>query len=184
MRLSIIVPTVDRPSLTRTLQSIADQPLQTGDEVLVVGGTGEAVLPFADLGFKHLACQPGRNWGCDERTLGIAAASGSHLAFLDDDDWWTEGARQTIAAAVSDETDRPFLFRMQYAASGSTLWFTPEVKVGNVSTQMIVVPNRPERLGRWTTRREGDHDFIASWTWQKDQIVWREEVIAMIGRHR
>jgi len=179
--LSIIVPTCGRSSLRHTLASIAEQPLQPDDEVLVCGGPAEAMSAVADYGARYLPLPSGHNWGCAERTHAIAQARGTHLAFLDDDDTWLPSARANIARAVADTPDQPILFRMQYA-SGRVLWDKPRLIVGNVSTQMIVVPNDPLRLGTWSVRREGDYDFLASMRWRPEAIVWREEVIAQIWK--
>ena len=191
MSLSIIVPTIGRPTLQATLASLVGQPLarspvpgvDEGDEVLVIGGPASAVELFAEDGVRHVPCPMGGHWGCEERTLGITQARQSHLAFLDDDDVWTPNARAAIGRAIAMAPDRPILFRMRYA-SGRVLWKVPELRIQNVSTQMIVVPNDPTRLGRWTVRREGDYDFLASMGWPASDIVWRDEVIAEIGQDR
>jgi len=183
MMLSIIVPTVGRASLEATLRSLVAQPLAQVDEVLVIGGDARDVAPFEVYGARHLPYHPGGHWGCEERTVGIGKATGSHLAFIDDDDIWLPGARETIARAIAQTPDKPMLFRMRYP-SGRVLWDNKRVLRGNVSTQMVVVPNIPGRLGRWTTRREGDYDFIRSLRWRPEKIVWREDVIAEIGAER
>jgi len=187
MKLSIIIPTVGRDSLQATLESVVSQTHRVGpdaDEVLVIGGPGAAVAPYADAGCRHLPCPPGGDWGCVERTKGIAAATGTHLAFIDDDDVWVPGARLALAHAMADWPDRLALFRMRYRKDGAILWDKPVLRVGNVSTQMILVPNDPARLGRWTTRREGDFDFISSCQWPEQAIAWYDNVIAEIGRRR
>jgi glycosyltransferase involved in cell wall biosynthesis len=191
MSLSIIVPTIGRPSLFNTLASIVAQPLDRspvpdvdeGDEVLVIGGSPAGIIGFESFGVRHVPCPMGGHWGCEERMLGIAQARQSHLAFLDDDDVWLPHARAAIGRAIATDPDQPILFQMRYG-SGRVLWATPSVQMGNVSTQMIVVPNDPTRLGRWTTRREGDYDFLASLGWPASDIVWRDEVIAEIGQER
>lgn len=182
MSLSIIVPTVGRPSLAATLASLVSQLDRSagGDEVLVIGGPAGAVEPFVGDVIRHIPCPPGRHWGCEERTLGISQARQSHLAFLDDDDVWVPGARAAIARAIAETPDRPILFRMCFP-SGLILWADPVLRCGNVGTPMIVIPNDPIRLGRWTVRYCGDYEFLASMRWAASDIVWCDEVIAEIG---
>lgn len=182
MKLSIIIPTCGRRTLERTLQSLADQPLQPDDEVLVAGGPLCRMAVTARYGVTYVPVPAGKDWGCKERTAAIARAGGTHLAFIDDDDWWLPGARAAIAAAMASTPAAPVLFRMRYAHSGGELWTKPELKCGNVSTQMMLLPNDPGKLGRWTRRREGDFDFLQSMRWPPEAIVWRNEVIAMIGQ--
>jgi glycosyltransferase involved in cell wall biosynthesis len=188
MSLSIIVPTCGRATLARTLDSVVPQlqrspvaGVDEGDEVIVVGGPADAVAPYVARGVRHEPHRAMHHWGCEERTRAIALARQSHLAFIDDDDYWTPDARVAIAEAVAEYPEQPILFRMQYV-SGGILWRERAVRCGNVSTQMIVVPNDPLRLGVWTTRRAGDFDFIASWRWRETDIVWREAIIARVGR--
>jgi glycosyltransferase involved in cell wall biosynthesis len=177
MTLSIIVPTTGRDSLRDTLASLVAQPLRVEDEVIVVGGSVAAVKGYR---VRHLPCEPGGHFGCEERMQGIAASTGTHLAFLDDDDVWMPETRAVIARAVQTAPDRPHLFRMVYP-SGRLLWARPRLKSGNVSTQMIVVPNDPARLGCWTIRREGDYDFLRTMRWPRRDILWHTDVIARLG---
>jgi len=180
MKLSIILPTVGRNTLGRTIESLVRQPLDPDDEVLVIGGPASTVEPMLPSSMTYLPSLPGRNWGCLERTIGLRYATGTHLAFIDDDDTWTPIARSAIRTAMIETPSVPVLFRMRYL-DGRELWTKPVLKVGNVSTQMILIPNDPSRLGRWTRRREGDYDFLASMRWSPTDIVWRSEVIAEIG---
>lgn len=173
MTVSYIVPTVGRPSLVNTLASIETWP---GDEILVVG----QVSGVTDPRVRAIPCARGEDWGGVERRLGMAVATGAYLAFIDDDDTYLPGARAEMAWTMADTPGRPTLFRIQYP-SGAVLWRDPFLRLGNVSTQMILVPNDPGRLGHWSGRREGDYDFLASMAWGPETIVWRPEVIAEMG---
>jgi glycosyltransferase involved in cell wall biosynthesis len=185
MKLSILVPTCGRPTLQRALASLAAQPLDPTDEVLVIGGDAGVIASFAAGGYelRHIPSALGHDWGNMERTLGISVARGTHLAFMDDDDWWLPGARAAIADAMQRTPTHPVLFRMQYL-DGRLLWDKKLVACGNVSTIQILIPNDPLRLGRWTKRREGDYDFLASMKWPASDVVWREDVIAQVGKNR
>ena len=180
-RLSIIVPTIGRLTLGATVRSLVEQPLQEGDEIIVVGGCARPLARFANHPVRHLASPVGKNWGCLERTTGIGAASGTHLAFIDDDDIWLPGARAAIDEALREHSEQPLLFRMRYRRTGRELWSEPVLRMGNVSTQMMVLPNDPSKLGRWGARYEGDYDFLASMRWPVESIIWRDRVIAQLG---
>jgi glycosyltransferase involved in cell wall biosynthesis len=177
-RLSVIVPTTGRASLARALQSLADQPLAPEDEVLVVGEGDPVAATVARFGYTWIACPPGHNFGCDERTLGIARATGTHLVFLDDDDAFLPGAFAAIRAAVAAAPGRPVMFRM-IAPGGRVLWTDPVVRIGNHGTPQFVPPNDPARLGQWGTRYEGDFDFCVSTLahYPADALVWDPTVI-------
>lgn len=156
-RLTVIVASCGRPTLARTLDSVKPQ-LHRGDEVLVSVNND---------------CP----WGHAARNQLMLVARGNTLLFMDDDDVYLPGALSAVRAAVAAEPDRLHIFRMRYA-SGGELWTWPQVMQGNVSTQMIAVPNRPADLGTWGTRYEGDLDFISST--KMGEPVWHEDVIALI----
>ncbi len=157
---TVVLPTCGRATLGRTLDALAPQ-LQYGDELLVL----HRMAP----------------WGNKARNEVIEGrAAGSHLWFMDDDDMPTPDALEDIRAGVSENPDRVHLFRMQYR-DGKTIWREPVVRVGNVSTILTVVPNDPDRLGRWGTRYESDHDFIAETLQIRgEEPVWHEEVVALV----
>lgn len=187
-RFSIIVPTCGRRSLARTLQSIAAQELAAGDEVLLVtdGPQPLAANLFARSGLpgRCLEAPSSHDYGGTQRNMGMEEASGDHLLFMDDDDIFTPQAFATIRAALCEAPDLPHLFRMSYAADGRLLWARPELRPGNVSTQMMVYPNRPD-LRRWDGWFGHDFRFVLNnqRLWPPDSLVWRHEVIAVVRPH-
>jgi len=142
IRLSVIVPTTGRTTIGRTLDSITPQ-LLPGDEVIVIRD------------------QSG-DWGATPRTRGMREATGSHILFMDDDDVYLPDAFARIRSALRLAPNRPHLFQLHREPIGDVLWKDAAVRVANVSTQMFVTPNDPNRLGVWGTRYEGDYDFINS----------------------
>jgi hypothetical protein len=184
-RFSIIVPTCGRRSLGRTLESILGQALIDGDEVLLItdGPQPLAVEVFRASGLpgRCLEMPATRDFGAAQRNRGMDLATGDYLLFMDDDDVYAAGAFTAVRGALKAAAGCPHLFRMRYAADGRVLWADRAVAPGNVSTQMIVFPNRPQ-LCRWDSRHGHDHRFVASNLplWPADSLVWREEVIALI----
>jgi len=173
--ISFIVPTVGRPTLYRALQSITQQRAPD-DEVLVISDSPEAAQVAAVAGCTFVECARGHDYGCAERTAGIAAARGQHLAFMDDDDIYLPGARQCMEDARATVPDKPILFRMVW--NDCVLWRDPELREGNVSSQMMLIPNDKTKLGQWGHRYEGDFDFLASMQWPASEIHWCPDIIA------
>ncbi len=190
--LSIVIPTVGRPTLKRTLESIKNQEILPGDEVLVVGDgeQPEAERMFHAAGLPGMYCStegPARDWGARPRTEGARRSTAEYVLYMDDDDWYVAGAFACIRRALAENAGRPHMFRMRRPSKNDVLWRKPEVRLGNVSTQMFVHPNQPSRTGRWGRRYAGDLDFIRSTLakWPPGALVWREEVIAVwTGRPR
>jgi glycosyltransferase involved in cell wall biosynthesis len=180
-KLSIVIPTLGRPSLERALASCAG-----ADEIIVAldHSRGIVKLPLKRLPL-NARCIEGR-WGVTGghagRVAGIKLATGTHLAFMDDDDVYNPGAIQLMREAACD---RPVIFRMSHYMHG-VLWREPVVEFGNVSTQMYVVPNDPARLGTWTPHKPswrepgGDYTFIAECIEKMGEPIWREEIISTI----
>jgi spore maturation protein CgeB len=176
-RFSVIVPTTGRATLVRALQSVADQ-LEPGDEVIVVGGDDAGAEAAIRFGFTFIPCGPGGNFGCTERTMGIARATGTHLVFLDDDDAFLPGAFAKMREACAAHPGRPVMFRM-IAPGGRVLWHEPVVRLGNHGTPQFVTPNDRARLGQWGTRYEGDFDFCVSTLahYPEGALVWDSTVV-------
>jgi glycosyltransferase involved in cell wall biosynthesis len=154
---SIIVPTTGRPSLPQTLASIVEQ-LEPGDEVLVVRD---------DSG----------DFGDTPRNEAMPRARGTHLLFMDDDDQYARGALATIRRFAEDHPGRIGIFRMRFD-HGLVLWRRPALEYGNVSTQLIVVPNVPGKLARWERRGDviGDYVFITETAKLQGEPIFRDEI--------
>lgn len=160
MRISVIIPTINRPELANTIKSITPQ-LASGDEIIICSDkTGD--------------------WGATPRTKGMLQATGDILMWIDDDDVYTPDAFATVRACLK-EKPHPHLFRMvRNKPFNDVIHKKHEVVRGNVSTQMFVVPNDKKRLGKWGVKYDGDFNFIESTLslWGGN-VVWREEVISV-----
>jgi len=172
--ISFIVPTIGRPSLTQTLASIEWRP---GDEILIVG---ERQYATNHQRIRWVPCLRGNDWGAKERNVAMPLARGRYLAFMDDDDMYAPGHRALMQDAIETTPGKPVIFRQQYP-DGRTLWKDPVVAFGNVGTPMVLVPNIPERLGIWGSFVGGDCAFIETLGWLRNEIVWRTDVVALIG---
>jgi hypothetical protein len=173
--ISFIVPTIGRPSLAKTLASIECWP---GDEILVVGSWNMV----GDTRPRYIVHAPGRDWGHTERNFATPMAHGHYLAHIDDDDVYMPGHRALMADAIIKTPNRPVLFKMRYP-NGITLWQEPELRCGNVGTPMILIPNVPEKLGRFESFVGGDCAYLEQAKWPREEFVWRPEVIALLGHN-
>jgi glycosyltransferase involved in cell wall biosynthesis len=91
-RVSVVVPTRDRPELLRrAVTAILGQTYKGPVECLVVFDQSEPDLPWPDLppGRSLVVCRNDRTPGlAGARNSGILAATGELVAFCDDDDEW------------------------------------------------------------------------------------------------
>lgn len=187
MRVTILIATAGRPTLDRTLRSIAAQDLRGDDEVLLVhdGLDCEQArhlwrryrLPGR---FAALSDGPHGDWGHTPRNRMMSEARGDYLMHLDDDDALAPDAVATVRSAAVAEPGDLFMFRMRYA-NGFTLWGDKAIRIGNVGTPMFVHP-AAATFGTWLPEYGGDGNFIRETVEQNAgrRLHWRREVIALI----
>jgi glycosyltransferase involved in cell wall biosynthesis len=158
--LSVVIASCGRPSLVSTINSIIYQDHEA--ELLI------------DLNHDI-------PWGNAARQRMMLRARGSHILFMDDDDRYAPAAFETVCRVVAENPARVHMFRMARPGLDDDIWREPVLELGNVSTQMVIVPNVPDKLGAWTDRYEGDWDFISDTVARLGEPIWREEVIAIYG---
>lgn len=164
--ISVIIPTRGRRSLRATLDSVLEQ-LEPGDEVLV-------------------CCSRDDDFGHAARQSMMERAEGTHLLFMDDDDQFARGALATVRTFARDYPGRIGIFRMRYL-NGRVLWADPVLRLRNVGTPMLCVPNVPGKLGRWESPeypRVADYEFVRATAELQGEPVFREEVVAHIRSDR
>lgn len=86
MTVSVVIPTLGRPSLGRAVESVRRQTLPVA-EIIVVADTDQTVLLPGDDRIMLLHNTIGRSPAIS-RQVGIDAAAGAIIALLDDDDEW------------------------------------------------------------------------------------------------
>lgn len=185
--LTIIIPTIGRSSIKNTLDSIAFQ-LEMHDQVFVIGDgiypeTKKLVQQYGvQYGYFEIPDGPHHDWGARARNFGIELAKKVYITFMDDDDQYLPGAFQHIKTAIRKNPGHPFIFRMIHGKN--ILWKTRELYLGNVSSQMVAVPNIKSKLGCFSERYEGDFDFIKSisdyYSETLTPFIWREEIISIL----
>lgn len=185
--LSVLVPTIGRPSLRLTLQSIKSQ-FSSGDEVLLLSDGpisddlrqlwDELALPGRLI---EVPDGPHRDWGHTPRNYGLPFARCPYVMHLDDDDQLAPNGMAAIRRAILADPDACFMFRMQYC-DGRRLWSEPKLIPNNVGTPMFIHP-RELTFGHWQPVYGGDFSFIADTMKLNPQrkLCWKSDVVAWIG---
>ena len=158
---SVIVGTVGRKTLERTLRSITTQ-LEPGDELFLLrDDSGDA--------------------GDTPRNQTMHRAAGSHLLFMDDDDVYVPGAFAKMRRFADENPGRIGIFRIEYT-TGPKRWQVPELRNRNVSTQNFLVPNVPGKLGIWEHRGtvHGDYVFIEETARLQGEPIFVDEVTVRV----
>lgn len=206
--LTVILPSVGRPTLARALRSLLQQRGHALRwEAVVVGDSHKDTwreglqaiptllqelmrpLPQSNDPFRRLLRYVEHDggqhaWGHPQRNFGPTVAQGRYVSWLGDDDLYLQGAFAAIESAIRerDPEQGPFLFRW-IAPWRAILWQTQgQLEMGWIDAECIVTPNIPARLGEWTMRYQGDFDFIvgtiAKWQPLGIEPIWRPEIIA------
>ncbi len=99
--LSCIIPTINRPTLSRAVESVLRQESNGFDfEVIVVNDSGETLSPAEWLSSRRVSViNTNRRERSVARNTGAAVAKGEYLQFLDDDDILLPGALERFFAA-------------------------------------------------------------------------------------
>ena len=181
--ITFVVPTIGRPSLARTLDSIELWP---GDALLLVGEP-DLVAPvsrlFIDSRIRFVSCKRGNDWGHTERNFAAPHVRTPYVAHIDDDDIYAPGARGSMSDALYKTPNRPVIFKMRYP-NGLELWQSQVLRCGNVGTPMFLLPNDPAKMtGTWAPYVGGDFAFLEGCQWKFEDYVWRPEVVALLGHN-
>lgn len=193
-KLSIIVPTIGRPSLYETISSIYDAGLQATDEVIVVAdGPSSVAVEIAAI-FQKRGCNliyreiPERTGsvGGPARTLGMSVATGTHVLCMDDDDVYRAGAFKRIREEIAKNPSKILIFKMVAMAKRhiwNEIWTVPgSIGLGNVGTPTFCLPLR-KPMPEWPPAYTGDFEFITKAVEKfggPSEVVWVDSIIAEI----
>ena len=100
-RISVVIPTTNRGTLTEAVKSALSQTYPALEVIVVFDSERvPADLALADERVRTLATGGGRGANI-ARQLGIEAAAGDAIALLDDDDYWFRGKLEAQAALLA-----------------------------------------------------------------------------------
>lgn len=190
--LTIVVPTIGRPSLRVTLDSIARQDLQPKDRVVIALDTfAEPPRPdvaalVAAYGFDLIEVNGGTHFmGNPQLNAAIAQCRTDYLIALGDDDIYVDGAIARLRKALTP--GRAVLFRFYappYLVEGNPrrfmLWATRHLRVANLSGCCIAAPREALVPISEEHRIEVDFDWIAAMVAKTGQKpIWLKDVLVI-----
>lgn len=189
---TVVIPTLGRETLERTLMSIRSQRIGNLAEILVVLDSFEAdaatMIATMDLcrmnGAIYAEHNAGRHdTGSPQLELGYRQATGRWILNCGDDDVYEPFAFMAMQRAiVHDVTTRPLMFRTVLHPAPQrgdqresiVLWQERRIERGRITGQCFLAPNVPEKLGRWVD----DVTFMAETVEKWGSVGWRTEVIS------
>jgi glycosyltransferase involved in cell wall biosynthesis len=194
--LSVVIPTLGRPTLARTVFSFLGQ-LEDGDEVIFVADPkGDvdyvkwmraASSNRLGVDWRHVVHDGPGGWGLPQRNRGYELARGDWVWFLADDDVATPWALEAIRAAVRCAPPW-FIFRAGRANDEPWIWTNEEIRRGNLDADCIVAPSGA--AARWGLDYTGDYDFAVALRAELGEPAWHSAVVAVtkpspeyLGRH-
>jgi hypothetical protein len=131
----------------------------------------------------HVIHDASKDYGNTVRNEWMQKCTGTHIAFLDDDDVYTPDAIAAMEAMAS--SDHLSIFRMNHMEG--ILWRDKRFKFTNFGTPCLVVPNQPELLGTWRAFTEfgrgGDWMFAEETVKNMGGPTWCDHVVALIRPH-
>ena len=106
---SIVIPTYNHAKfISKALKSVIDQTYKNWEAIVIdnnsTDDTDKVINQYNDPRIKYLKIN---NDGviAKSRNLGIEAAQGEWIAFLDSDDWWTEDKLKTCINEINENVD-------------------------------------------------------------------------------
>jgi glycosyltransferase involved in cell wall biosynthesis len=117
-RVSVVIPTRNRPELVRrAVESVLAQTHRNFEVIVVIDGpdpvTESALREVMDQRL-HVLPLPESLGGSDARNAGIAASSGEWVAFLDDDDEWLPERLARQLAHPAARPEQPVFLASQF----------------------------------------------------------------------
>lgn len=103
---SVVIPTLGRPHLHGALRSVAEQTHPVSDVIVVDDGAEPIGEPLSVAGLRVVVLRTsGRCGAAAARNVGMRAATGELVAFLDDDDLWLPDHVQSAATLLAARED-------------------------------------------------------------------------------
>jgi glycosyltransferase involved in cell wall biosynthesis len=185
--ITCIIPTQGRETLNYCIQTIGQQALIPGDEVIIVGDGAQKEVEKAieALGepFRYVQGEHTNDWGHTQINQGMQLAKGDWIAYTDDDDGFLPRAIEAIRSRIALGNKAPHLFRF-YTNDQHLVWRSQDN--GQISEVLIgghnlVTPRQVGYMGvgNWTSRYRGDFDWVRGVldAYPRREWKWCEEIL-------
>jgi len=187
--LSVVIPTIGRWTLERTLASIAAQSQSAGVEVMVVADTHggvtyelkQARTGVEALGFHWLEHDAGQHiYGQPQRTYGAKQATAPYIWFSQDDNVAAKDSLGVIERAIDLQLRRRPLFFQCLTYWRATVWSFPVLQLGNIDADCLVLPQHLAQQIEWGLRYEGDYDAAArAFNLSGGDVAWIDQTVSI-----
>jgi len=185
MKISIIIPTLGRPTLRRAVQSaLASMSLE--DELIVVGDgpISDKVRWVGELYPRAIYYEtpPTRCWGAAQLDRGMGLATGDWLMFLPDDDTMTFGACDAVRCRCMVKGVHVFACLMQH---WDNRVLQRSMRVCEVTASQIVVPRGCPATWVLNDTQTFDHAFLVRTLalYGQAEPWYHDEVICIADQH-
>lgn len=186
--LSILIPTINRPTLKHMLYSLVPQ-LTAEDNVYIVGDNCNV-----DDSVKNELPNKNIHWLRTEEKLGHdghgirnkyqTQLKGTHIWHIDDDDYVIPRSVNLIKNEIKKTPHTPLLFKVQCLGL-FTLWVEPTLTQDHfMTTQMGIWPNEPDKFAFWPLEKSGDNKWVRDTINNFDDYRFVDEVIYLYNPYR
>lgn len=178
--LATIIATQGRGSLEGAIKSVLPEVnWDDGDEVWVISDGDNEVVRGVCARYpevKYAFVPKSGGYGGKQRTAGHKLSSCRYSRYIDDDDTTVSGSCEVIKAALREDVKNKRAAMHIFRISNPDIWRERELRLGNVSTQCLVVPRVPG-LPAWGLEYAADFHFADTCS-NFLPVEWHEDVIA------
>ena len=191
--LAVVIPTVGRATLVRTLDSLDGRAERDLLEVFVVADTHGGLTSDLEQARDHVRSERDSAvfhwreydaglhcWGHPQRMLGGRSATAPFVWYTQDDNAAAEGAATAILGAIAHQAHaRPLFFRW-LSPWRETIWRDQRLLLGNIDADCLVLPKRVAQQVTWGLRYEGDFDAaVYAMRIADGEVDWQDTVISI-----
>jgi hypothetical protein len=195
MKLSIVVPTIGRSTLRRTLDVLTLQMGPEDEAFIVADGPNASRRILADWYYwwrrrlpmpsiLYMETAPTGHYGCEQIDFAIPQMTGDMMYVMSDDDTYPDDALANIREGVGDDFKSLHIFACKFF-KGSTLQNSTEC--GQVTGQQVVTPVSVAKQIRYADcQKRWD---ISDWFWVHNALTkcksgtFHSTIIAELNKH-